>query len=145
MNPFVIKLGARGPVLSTRERGRALADELEGALREGTGVVLSFEGVEIVTPSYLDEVLTRAAGILRMPGAGLFVAVGLDEEVRDTLEMVLEHRKLMLAALTASTSTCWAAHDSSRRPSARRRSCTSSRPATSPRSCSSSSRTCISA
>lgn len=100
MKPLVIKLRKQGAVLSTRERGRALADELEGALRDGIGVVLSFQGVKIVTPSYLDEVLTRAAGVLRRPGAGVFVATGVEDEVRETLELVLAHRKLMLAALT---------------------------------------------
>lgn len=99
MKPLVINLSKIGPVLSTRERGREVADRLEEGLRSKPAVLLNFRGVQIVTPSFLDEVLTRAAGVLRGPESGLLVATGLSPEVSDTLQLVLNHRKLMLAAL----------------------------------------------
>lgn len=99
MKPLVINLRELGPVLSTRERGRDLADRVEAGLRGTPAVVLNFRGVEIVTPSFLDEVLTRAAGVLRTSDAGLLVATGVTEEVNETLRLVLVHRKLMLAAI----------------------------------------------
>ena len=99
MKPFVIHLNKSGPVLSTREAGRAAADAVEEALRARPVVMLDFGGVEIVTPSFLDEILTRVAGVLRAPGAGLLVATAVNDEVGDTLRLVLTHRKMMLAAL----------------------------------------------
>jgi DNA-binding MarR family transcriptional regulator len=102
MKPLIINLSKKTQVLSTRERGRELADAVEKGLRSTPGVMLNFRGVQIVTPSYLDEVLTRAAGVLRTEGAGWLAASGLSPEVEDTLELVLAHRKMMLAALDAN-------------------------------------------
>lgn len=99
MKPIIIDLSETGPVLSTRERGRELADQVEEGLRSKAGVILNFRGVQIATPSFLNEILTRAAGVLRAPESGLLVATGLTDEVGETLELVLHHRKLMLATL----------------------------------------------
>ncbi len=99
MKPIVINLSEISPVLSTRESGRDLADRVEEGLRSKAGVILNFRGVQIVTPSFLDEILTRAAGVLRAPESGLLVATGVSDEVGETLELVLNHRKMMLATL----------------------------------------------
>lgn len=100
MKPFVLNLAKDyGPVLASRPDGRRAADVVEEALRSGPGVVLNFRGVEIVTPSYLDEIFMRAAGVLRSGGSGLLVASNFGDEVRETVELVLEHRKMMLASI----------------------------------------------
>jgi hypothetical protein len=48
---------------STRERGRnvypALANFFRAGTSSGGGLVISFEGVELVTPSFLDETILR--------------------------------------------------------------------------------------
>jgi len=99
MKPFVIHLGKSGAVLSTRDAGRAVADSVEEALRSQPVVLLNFGRIEIVTPSFLDEILTRVAGVLRAPDAGLLVATAFNDEVGETLRLVLGHRKMMLASL----------------------------------------------
>jgi DNA-binding MarR family transcriptional regulator len=99
MKPLVLNLAEYGPVLASRPDGRKAADAVEEALRSGPGAVLNFRGVEIITPSYLDEILTRAAGVLRSGTSGLLVASNFNDEVRETLELVLTHRKMLLAGI----------------------------------------------
>jgi len=68
-------------------------------LRAEESVILSFKGVEIATPSFIDEILVRAGGVLRAVDGALLITTGLNDEVGDTLRLVLEHRKMMLAAI----------------------------------------------
>ena len=86
-----------GSVLSSREAGREAADRVQDAAAHG-GVVVNFRDVEIATPSFLDEVVMRSAQLLR--GKDLILVItGLDHEVRESLEMVLEYRQMRLAYL----------------------------------------------
>lgn len=97
-NITILHLGDRSAVLSTRERGREAADRLQDALRAGS-VVISFAGVEVATPSFLDEVLTRLHSVLQANEQAIAVVTDTNEDVRESLELVLEHRGMTLGAL----------------------------------------------
>jgi DNA-binding MarR family transcriptional regulator len=94
----IFKVAESGPVLSTRERGREAADQAEAAIQDG-GLILSFTGVEIATPSFLDELFTRIVGLLRKNESLIVAITGLAEEVRESLDLVFEKRQLKMAAL----------------------------------------------
>jgi hypothetical protein len=99
MDHQLFNLVEYGTVLSTRERGREAADRLQEALVGGNAVVLNFAGVEVASPSFLDEVLTRLRGLLSGTGSAVVVVAGLNEDVSESLEFVLDRRKMALAAL----------------------------------------------
>ncbi len=64
------------------------------------GVVLSFAGVEVASPPFLDELLSSIHASLHGADANkLIVLDGLNEDVRESLLLVLERRKLALANL----------------------------------------------
>jgi DNA-binding MarR family transcriptional regulator len=98
----LLNLGVNGrkkePVLSTRERGRAAADRVQEALDKGS-VVINFASVEVATPSYLDEVIRRLSGLLRGNEDRLVLIEGANEDVTDSLELVLEKNRMALAAV----------------------------------------------
>jgi len=94
----LINLIDYGQVLSTRERGHQAADELQRAL-EDSSVVLNFAGVEVASASFLDEVLSRLRGLLVGAEAKMVVVTETNEDVSETLELVLQRRKMALASL----------------------------------------------
>jgi hypothetical protein len=102
MNIQLINLADHGPVLSTRERGREAAGFVQEALEEG-GVVLNFAGVEVASPSYLDEILVRLRGVLADNGSGIVVVAEVNADVLESLELVLARRKMALATLKGKT------------------------------------------
>jgi DNA-binding transcriptional ArsR family regulator len=102
MTMHLINLAEYGAVLSTRERGREAADVLQRALEDG-GVVLNFAGIEVASPSYLDEILTRLRGLLAENTSAIVVVVEINRDVKESLELVLERRKMALAVLKDDT------------------------------------------
>jgi hypothetical protein len=95
--PTLVNIAQFGSVLATRATGREAADRIQDAADSGD-VVVSFHGVEIATPSFLDEVVLRVAQVLR-GRQRILVLAGLDDEVRESLELVLANRDLRLAYL----------------------------------------------
>lgn len=94
----LLNIGETGRVLSTRERGRRAADQVQDAFVNAS-VVISFAGVEIATPSFLDEIVLRLAGLLRGNTERLVVIVGINEDVSESLELVLDKHRMALAKL----------------------------------------------
>jgi DNA-binding transcriptional ArsR family regulator len=100
VNTVVFDLGEYGKVLATRERGReagrAAADRLTGAL----SMVLGFWGVEVASPPFIDEFLRAVrAELIGGESSRLLVAVGANEDVRESLAIVLERQGSALANL----------------------------------------------
>jgi hypothetical protein len=91
----LLNLGEFGTVLASREEGRRAADKVQDAAEHG-GVVVGFQGVEIATTSFLDEVVLRAGQLLRTKKL-ILVVTGLDTEVRESLELVVKSREMRLA------------------------------------------------
>ena len=97
-NITILRLDDAAAVLSTRERGRDAADRLQDALQAGS-VVVSFAGVEVATPSFLDEVLTRLHTVLQTNEQAIAIVTGMNEDVRESVELVLRHRGMTLGVL----------------------------------------------
>lgn len=100
LKPTPYALRKHGGVLGTRELGRAVGRELQDALAEAPGLVLSFSDVEVASPPFLDELLSSIHASLYGGEANkLLVIDGLNEDVKESLLLVLERRKLALATL----------------------------------------------
>jgi uncharacterized protein DUF4325 len=96
-----------GPFLATRERGRRVREEIESELAQvasGEVLEIDFADVEGITVSFGDEciaklILARESGDFVDRG---LVIEGANEDVRETLETVLERRKLAAVSLTSA-------------------------------------------
>jgi len=94
-----ISLGQHASVLASRDTGRTIGAALADALRESS-LLLDFTGVEVVTPPFLDEVLRAVHGSLsRQEPTRVLIVSGLNEDVRETLAIVLERAHMMLGSL----------------------------------------------
>lgn len=87
-----------GAVLSTRDLGREAADRIQDAIGM-SGLVIGFEGVEVATPSFLDEVILRVSAILRGNESSIVVMSGLNDDIRLSLELIATRRDVQLAVL----------------------------------------------
>jgi STAS-like domain of unknown function (DUF4325) len=93
--------------LATRPRGARVREDIERELAKvspGGFLALDFSGVDAVTFSFADEAIAklvadRLSGDL--PDRGL-VLEGLNEDVRETVEVVLQRRKLAAVVATES-------------------------------------------
>lgn len=93
--------------LATRERGRRVLVDVDARLAKlelGVALALDFAGVEGITVSFGDEffaklLLARAAG--DHDDRGLFIE-GANEDVWETLDTVLERRKISAVGLDSS-------------------------------------------
>lgn len=100
MKPVIFDLGAHGKVLATRELGRKIGRMAADELADAPSMVLGFWGVEVASPPFLDE-LVRALSTVLAGGdsSRLLVAAGYNDDVRESLSMVLERRGSTLGAI----------------------------------------------
>jgi len=96
----VFDLGAQGKVLATRDLGRQIGRQAADELADAPAMVLGFWGVEVASPPFLDELL-RALGTVLWGGESsrLLLAAGFNDDVRESLTMVLERRGGTLGAV----------------------------------------------
>jgi hypothetical protein len=101
------RLVDRNVFLSTRDYGRRVRGDIEDKMAEvqtGGALVLDFAGVEGVTVSFGDECVAKLI-VARMSGdyvdRGLLIEGG-NEDVWETLEAVLDRRKVSAVGLGAS-------------------------------------------
>jgi DNA-binding MarR family transcriptional regulator len=100
VKPRRLDLARERDVLSTRDLGRIMGREALDSLGDAPELLLSFTGVEVASPPFLDEFLLSLRPLTHGGDTGrLLVVVGLNDDVRESLSMVLERRKLMLADL----------------------------------------------
>src|SRR4051794_25861752 len=93
LNPLVYDLSRHGKVLATRELGREVGRTAADRLNGAQALILGFWGIEVASPPFLDE-LTRALHTVLWGGESsrLLVVSGLNEDVRESLAIVLERR-----------------------------------------------------
>lgn len=93
------RLRDHGAVLASRRRGRDVAQHLRELGGEPSDVILDFQGVEASTPPFLQELLDAVQAIIgRDPDWGrLVIAANLNDDIAETLALVLERRKATLA------------------------------------------------
>lgn len=100
VKPMQFGLVTHGRVLATRNAGRKVATELSDAIAHHPAVAVSFANVEAVTPPFLDELLRAVRGMLSAETDSRVIAVtSLDDDLRETLQIVLERNKMSLAEL----------------------------------------------
>lgn len=101
MKMDVVAVRIYGRVLGTRALGVDIAADLrERTAAAGATVVVDFAGVEVASSPVLDEIACALRGtILDHPGRFVVLA-HLNEDVRDTLDLVLERRDMTLTLLT---------------------------------------------
>lgn len=97
--PARYHLARVGRVLGTRGAGGTIGQEVADAVAASRALLLNFHGVDVASPPFLDEALTAILGVLRAHDRFLFVT-GCNEDVRESLVMVLERRKAVLAEIT---------------------------------------------
>lgn len=102
LKPLVYDLAQHGPVLATRDTGKAAGRQIADQLSDAPAMILGFWGIEVASPSFLDEML-RALGSVLQGGRSqkILVASGINEDVREALELVLRHRNGVMAELEA--------------------------------------------
>jgi DNA-binding transcriptional ArsR family regulator len=103
-HPMDFSIGDIGRFLATREKGREVRVSVENSLARleaGEELLLNFARVDAVTVSFADELVgklasDRAAG--QYSDHGMAVCE-VNEDVRETLDVVLRRRRLALASL----------------------------------------------
>ncbi len=93
-----------GKVLGTRTLGREVAEQLRERAGDGTqDLFVDFAGVQVASSPFLDEL----ARVLRAWNADhperFVVLASLNEDVQDTLALVLERRDMTLVAVEKGT------------------------------------------
>lgn len=102
-----VGLSSFGKYLGPRKRAlqitRHVDRELLGRGDEIKGVVLDFEGVQLMGLAFFEELLARMLAFVRRPEPdAMFLAVtGANEEIRELVELALERQKAL--ALSASS------------------------------------------
>lgn len=89
----------KGRVLATRPLGREVGADVAARLGDGPGLLLSFYGVDVASPSFLREVLNALRGVLTSSEQHLLLFTGMNEDVRESVELVLKHDKMVLGSL----------------------------------------------
>ncbi|MCW2993600.1 MAG: hypothetical protein JWQ18_1095 [Conexibacter sp.] len=87
-----------GRVLATRPKGRDAGRAAAERLAEADGLLLSFWGVDVASLPFLDEVIRQLRAML-FDGGKLLVVTGFNEDVKESIEILLAKHKMTLAAL----------------------------------------------
>jgi anti-anti-sigma regulatory factor len=93
-----------GKVLGTRVLGQEVAAQLRKRAGDGQqDLLVDFAGVQVASSPFLDE-LARTLRAWNVDHPDHFVVLmNLNEDVQDTLELVLERRDMALAEMTKGT------------------------------------------
>jgi hypothetical protein len=88
-----------GRALGTRALGQRVAGEIREADRKASALILDFAQVRVASSPFLDEVAcAMRAAIVDQPQRFVLLA-NLNEDIADTMTLVLERREASLAAL----------------------------------------------
>jgi DNA-binding MarR family transcriptional regulator len=93
-------LADHGRILATRDIGRDAAARIADLAADKHNLMLSFKDVLAVAPPFLHEIFRVIYGGVGPDREGRTVAVTeLDDDVRETLQLVLDHYKLAIAEI----------------------------------------------
>lgn len=92
-------LAKHGDVLATRATGRDIGREVAGQLADSDGLLLNFRGVDVASPAFLFELITAIRATLLAPPGHWLLVTGMNEDVRESAELVLERLKMVLGVL----------------------------------------------
>lgn len=80
-----------GPVLSGRSSGALLREQIEELARQQFRVVVDFDGVEVATPGFADELFAKMAPLLVETGRVRFAR--LDDDLSVLRDLVVLQRQ----------------------------------------------------
>jgi hypothetical protein len=89
-------LVTHGRVLATRATGRDVGRTVAERLADESGLLVSFFGVEVASPSFLVELIGAIRAILISTGDRWLLLTGMNEDVRESVELVLDRLKMSL-------------------------------------------------
>jgi hypothetical protein len=92
-------LARHGDVLATRSIGREVGRDVAERLCDSQGLLLNFHGVDVASPSFLFELIGAIRAALLAPSAHWLLVAGMNDDVRESAELVLERLKMMLGVL----------------------------------------------
>lgn len=100
VKPDVVALNRRARVLGTRELGREIADEIRKSVAAADRAVLvDFQGIEVASSPVLDEIACALRSVIADYPDRFVVLSHLNDDVRETLLLVLEAREMRLTAV----------------------------------------------
>jgi anti-anti-sigma regulatory factor len=104
VKPDVVSLRQGGRVLGTRRLGQELADLIRRRAAKSTRpIVVDFKDVEVASSPVLDEIARALRSAIADYPDRFVVLANLNEDVRDTLWLVLESRDMSLTTLHDDT------------------------------------------
>lgn len=104
MKPDVIGLRQRGRVLGTRSLGQELAELIRHTAADSARpMVIDFNGVEVASSPVLDEIARALRAAIADYPDRFVVLANLNEDVHDTLALVLKSREMSLTTVHDDT------------------------------------------
>lgn len=88
-----------GRVLATRPLGREVAAEVSVLFADSGGLLLSFYEVDVASPTFLSELVNSLRGVLLSSEDHLLLLTGMNEDVRESVELILAREKMALGEL----------------------------------------------
>jgi DNA-binding MarR family transcriptional regulator len=96
----IMRLREHGSVLGTRALGADVAREIRSTDANAAALVVDFSGVRVASSPFLDEVACAIRAEIADRPDRYVVLARLNEDVADTLELVLRRRDITLTLLT---------------------------------------------
>jgi len=90
-----------GRVLATRPKGREAARAAAEQLSDSSGMLLNFYEVDVASPPFLDEIVQALRAVLMSGDKRWLLVTGYNEDVGESLEMVLARHKMALASVAS--------------------------------------------
>jgi hypothetical protein len=88
-----------GRVLATRATGRDVGRTVAERLAAEPGLLMSFYGVDVASPAFLVELIGAVRAIRVTAGDRWLLLTGMNEDVRESVELVLDRLKVSLGNL----------------------------------------------
>lgn len=88
-----------GRVLSTRLMGRDVGRAVSAILADSGRLLLSFHEVDVASPAFLGEVVSALRGVLMSSDDRWLLLTGMNEDVKESVELVLQREKMALGEL----------------------------------------------
>jgi hypothetical protein len=99
------ELARHGRVLATRATGREVGRLAADQLADSAGLLLSFHDVDVASPPFLDEIVRTLRSVLLSADKRWLLVTGYNEDVGESLEMVLQRHKMALGSVDGDNLT----------------------------------------
>lgn len=104
VKPDVVALGKRGRVLGTRKLGTELADEIRArAAKSKHPLLVDFKNIAVASSPVLDEIARAVRAVILDYPDRFVVLAHLNEDVHETMLLVLQSRDMSLATIEGET------------------------------------------